>query len=619
MRLVNLGDVCRVVSGATPKRANPAYWAGTIPWVTPKEIGKLDSPYLDDSLEKITELGFKLCSTEMLPVGSLLLSSRAPIGLLAINKKRVCTNQGFKSLVPSDQVKVEYLYYYLKANVAALQAKGNGATFKELSKASVEEFKIPLPPLDDQKRIAHLLGKVEGLIARRKHHLQQLDDLLKSVFLEMFSPHSPGYDGWPIVEIKDLAAQHKGAMRTGPFGSNLLHSEFSTEGDVAVLGIDNAVHNRFAWGERRFITNEKYAELQNYRIFPGDVIVTIMGTIGRSAVIPDDIPVAINTKHLAAITLNKEIANPLFISYSIHSSPYIINQFRSKNRGAIMNGLNLGLIKETKLKRPPIELQNQFAAVHTKIDELKSRYQHSLTDLETLYGALSQKAFKGELDLSRVVLPVEASTEDADCTVTQRNPKPLSQGFARQLLAAEILRRHNDRNMNQMKLQKLIHLVEYHARLDEIQGDYQRQAAGPFDNKMMYGIAAGLKKQQWFAMHGHGQNATYSPLLKAGAHEKYLPYWQDKVSKIDEVLQLLGPLRPDQCEIVSTLYAAWNDLLIDGEAITDERIIEQASKAELWHKTKEAIDPDRWPKALQWMREHHLVPTSYGKHTRKLP
>lgn len=319
----------------------------------------------------------------------------------------------------------DYLLRYLKSDWGNAQIRTNteGAVRDSLKYKGLGRIKIPLPPLANQKRIAHLLGKVEGLIARRKQHLQQLDDLLRSVFLEMFSPHSPGYEVWPLVEIKDLAAKHKGAMRTGPFGSNLLHSEFTTEGDVAVLGIDNAVQNRFAWGERRFISNEKYTELQSYRIYPGDVIVTIMGTIGRSAVIPDDIPVAINTKHLVAITLNKEIANPLFISYSIHSSPFILNQFRSKNRGAIMSGLNLGLIKETKLKRPPIELQNQFAAIHTKIDEVKFRYQQSLTDLETLYGALSQKAFKGELDLARVPLP-KIQTLPADDKLEQELVEP---------------------------------------------------------------------------------------------------------------------------------------------------------------------------------------------------
>ena len=114
----------------------------------------------------------------------------------------------------------------------------------------------------------------------------------------------------------------------------------------------------------------------------------------------DYVPLAINTKHLAAITFDRHKANPQFISYSIHSSPYIIKQFESKNRGAIMNGLNLGLIKETKLHKPPIELQNKFAATVEKVEVIKKRYQQSLSELENLYGSLSQRAFKGELDLS---------------------------------------------------------------------------------------------------------------------------------------------------------------------------------------------------------------------------
>lgn len=305
---------------------------------------------------------------------------------------------------PESKLYPPFLGLFLKSQFYYLRKTATGATIPHINRKALEGIPLPQIELHDQIRIAYLLGKVERLIVQRKQHLQQLDDLLKSVFLEMFSPSSVGYHDWPLVEIKDLAEKHKGAMRTGPFGSNLLHSEFTEDGDVSVLGIDNAVQNRFMWGERRYITQEKYQELQNYRIYPGDVIVTIMGTIGRSAVIPNDIPLAINTKHLAAITLNKNIANPIFVSYSIHSSPYILDQFKSKSRGAIMSGLNLGIIKETKLKRPPIEVQDNFATIHEKVDEVKHSYQRSLLELESLYGAFSQKAFKGELNLSQVSL-----------------------------------------------------------------------------------------------------------------------------------------------------------------------------------------------------------------------
>ncbi|MBS1766972.1 MAG: restriction endonuclease subunit S [Acidobacteria bacterium] len=402
MKQEKLSKLLDISIGRTPSRNEPSYWGNGHHWVS---IRDLSSKIVTETKEQITNLAVKDARCKIVKKGTLLFSFKLTIGKMAFAGCDLFTNEAIAAFAIKDEkdLNPEFLYYALQS--ATYGGSNQAVMGKTLNSKSLAEIEIPFPPLDDQIRIAHLLGKVEGLIAQRKHHLQQLDDLLKSVFLEMFGPTSTDYGIWPLVEIRELAAKHKGAMRTGPFGSNLLHSEFTPEGDVAVLGIDNAVQNRFAWGERRFISNDKYQELQSYRIFPGDVIVTIMGTIGRSAVIPDDIPVAINTKHLAAITLNREVADPLFLSYSIHSNPFVLKQFASKNRGAIMSGLNLGIIKETKIKRPPIDLQNRFAEIHKRVDQIKSRYQQSLSDLEALCGALSQQAFKGELDLSRVPLP----------------------------------------------------------------------------------------------------------------------------------------------------------------------------------------------------------------------
>jgi type I restriction enzyme, S subunit len=297
-----------------------------------------------------------------------------------------------------------FIGIFLKTKFNYLRKTATGATIPHINRSALERIKLPQLNIEEQIRIATLLSRVETLIAIRKNSLYMLDEFLKSTFLEMFGPTNLDFSSWPLTEIKELASNQKSAIRTGPFGSNLLHSEFKKTGDVAVLGIDNAVNNKFVWGEKRFITREKYESFKNYRIFPGDVIITIMGTIGRSAVIPDNIPLAINTKHLAAITLDKEKANPYFVSYSIHSSPFIIRQFFRKSHGAIMGGLNLGIIKETKLRRPPIELQNRFANILLKVETIKELFNKSLNDLENLYGTLSQKAFKGEMDLSRIPL-----------------------------------------------------------------------------------------------------------------------------------------------------------------------------------------------------------------------
>lgn len=146
--LVKLKDCCTVVGGATPKRNVPEYWGHDVPWVTPKDISKLNQPVLDDAPEYISRAGFDNSATFMLPKNSILLTSRAPIGNVAIAGRSMCTNQGFKSLVPSDLVDSSYLYYCIRKMSKRLQALGNGATFKEVSKKVVEEFEIPLPPPD---------------------------------------------------------------------------------------------------------------------------------------------------------------------------------------------------------------------------------------------------------------------------------------------------------------------------------------------------------------------------------------------------------------------------------------------------------------------------------------
>ena len=113
--VTTIGDVCEVVSGATPRTANPEYWGGNVPWVTPKDLSELGKKYLGDTPRKITEAGLKSCSARMLPAQSVLFSSRAPIGLVAINTLPVCTNQGFKSLVPRfNLVSPDFLFWWLK-------------------------------------------------------------------------------------------------------------------------------------------------------------------------------------------------------------------------------------------------------------------------------------------------------------------------------------------------------------------------------------------------------------------------------------------------------------------------------------------------------------------------
>lgn len=260
----------------------------------------------------------------------------------------------------------------------------------------LERYRIPLPSLPTQRHIANVLEQADSL---RRQALQmecRLQELRRSVFLSSVGPEAEGYGAWRVMGVSELASADKNSMRTGPFGSALKHSEFVDSG-VAVIGIDNAVLDRFQWKERRYISEEKYKGLKKYQVFPGDVIVTIMGTTGRSAIVPEDVPLAISTKHLATITLSPEKATPEFLKYAIQYHPLIAEQIAAQNKGAVMDGLNLGIIKKLKLPVPPLTIQQKLSLAMKALDAKSETLAKSTENFEQLFNALMQRAFKGEL------------------------------------------------------------------------------------------------------------------------------------------------------------------------------------------------------------------------------
>jgi len=166
---VRLEECTEIVSGATPSTSESTYWDGDICWATPKDLSELDGAYISDTPRKITRSGLQSCAATVLPPDSVLFSSRAPIGHVAINTVPMATNQGFKSFVPNrERVHAKFLYHWLRRNRPYLESLGNGATFKEVSKAVVARIEIPLPTLAEQRRIAEILDKADALRAKRR-------------------------------------------------------------------------------------------------------------------------------------------------------------------------------------------------------------------------------------------------------------------------------------------------------------------------------------------------------------------------------------------------------------------------------------------------------------------
>ncbi len=285
----------------------------------------------------------------------------------------------------------KFLWYQLN-DERRWHRSGTGQPF--IKPADVKTHRVFLPPISDQRRIVGLLDKVYTLLVKRRVALRQIDALRQAIFLDMFG--DPGARGWRTSIISDVASNTNGAIRTGPFGSQLLHSEFTDHG-IAVLGIDNAVENEFRWGKRRFISEAKFRQLCRYAVHPGDVLITIMGTCGRCAIVPDDIPTAINTKHLCCITLDRTKCLPTFLHAYFLGHPIARRYLAQKAKGAIMEGLNMGIVREMPIPLAPIDLQQEFAERLKRLSVVKAAYDRSEVDLERLFASLRHGAIRGEL------------------------------------------------------------------------------------------------------------------------------------------------------------------------------------------------------------------------------
>lgn len=384
--MAKLGDICTIQSGGTPSRSNRDYWDnGTIPWV---KISDFSGKYLDHTSEKITQAGLDGSSAKIFSKGTILYTIFATLGETCILDIDATTNQAIAGLkLNDDSVLLDYLYYYLLSKKEYVNEIGRGVAQNNINMKILREMEIAIPPKGKQSEITDVLNKVYELIALRKEQLAKLDQLVKSRFIELFVENGAASE-WPRLSIADVSKD----MRTGPFGSALHHDEFVGSG-VFVLGIDNAVENKFSYNRMRYITEEKYQQLKRYTVHPGDVIITIMGTVGRSAVIPADIPKAINTKHLACITPNAEKINPQFLSCAFQSHPDVRMQLQKQCKGAIMDGLNLTIIKGLSFYIPPINLQNQFAEFYEQTDKSKLAIQQSLDKLELLKKSLMQEYY----------------------------------------------------------------------------------------------------------------------------------------------------------------------------------------------------------------------------------
>lgn len=376
MEKVRLGDVCEVVTGSTPKTSIAEYWDGDIDWITPAELTE-ETYILEESQRKITQIGVQKAGLKPFPKGTVILSSRAPIGKVAIAGKEMYCNQGFKNLICTDRINNLYLYWYLKGKTDFLNSLGRGATFKEISKAIVENIEIPLPSLEEQEKSANALKSCWDVMAKKKEQLKLCDDLVKAQFVKMFE------NRYRKVQIGDVVSISRGA-------SPRPISSFITDDSDGVNWIkigDVSENSLYITHTKEKITRE--GAKKSRAVYKGDFILSNSMSFGRPYILNID-----GCVHDGWLIMSdfRDTFDELYLYYAIRNDE-VQSQFRGMVNGATVKNLNSDLVKATKIKVPPIELQQRFAVFVQQVDKSKVAIQKSLDEMQLLFDSLMQKYF----------------------------------------------------------------------------------------------------------------------------------------------------------------------------------------------------------------------------------
>jgi type I restriction enzyme S subunit len=347
------------------------------------------------------------CTCEKVKIAfpnDILMSVRAPVGSVNVCNQRSIIGRGISAIRPFEETHGEYLYYFLKSNKEKITSLGTGSTFKAITQQTLAKIQIPFPPINDQIRIAMLLSRVETLIATRKNNLRLLDEFLKSTFLEMFGDPVSNEKGWQFTEIQNVCIEIVDCVnKTAP--------QVDEETPYLMIRTSNIKNGKISLKNVNYVSKETF-KIWTRRSIPqkGDILLTREAPMGEAAIIDFDQSVFLGQR-IMQYRVKPDEMNALYLLHLMRTR-YFANQIEKLGRGSTVKHLSVPDCFKFFIPLPPTDLQTQFATIVEKTESLKNHYQQNLSELENMYHALSQKAFKGELDLSRV--PLAQSNQDTD-------------------------------------------------------------------------------------------------------------------------------------------------------------------------------------------------------------
>jgi type I restriction enzyme S subunit len=547
--------------------------------------------------------------------GDILFSRSGTIGRSFLYRKDPhgsCSYAGYLvRFVPGPMLDSSFAFYFSKSKVFECWLGGAviSSTIGNVNGRKFANLRIPCPSYTEQRAIAGFLDRetvrIDALIEKKQQQIELLQEkrtaLISHAVTKGLDPDAKMKDSgiewlgeipehWEVKRFK-----HVLMIRGGQVDPR--HSEYST----MVLIAPNHIESKTGRLLTRETVEEQGAISGKYLFQEGDILYSkIRPELAKACIALEN---GLCSADMYAM-VSKAGNESKYLFLILLSDSYTKLAVDESMRVAMpkINREDIGEINwpfPNKLDQKRIV---EYIDIHTEsIDLLITKIQESILMLREYRITLISAAVTGKIDVR----------EEVSVLQTKRKANI---PFQRAVLAAEIVSRlHKEPTFGRVKFQKILYLCEHHLGMN-LGGNYRREAAGPFDNALMRSVQSQIEKQKWFHIAKDEARSTFIPLEKAGGHKKYYDnYWSDYQEGLDSLIALLRRIKSEPCEIITTLFAAWNDILIEGMTVTDDAIIRDVRTN--WHESKKRFSTDRLKKALQWMREKDLVPRGIGKQT----
>lgn len=379
-----LGDVAEVLGGGTPATKNNQYWGGPIPWITPRDLSRHNNVYIDRGERSITEYGLANSSAKLFPAGSVIFSSRAPIGYVTIASQPMTTNQGCKGIIcDENRIHNRYLYYWLKQNKSRIEGLAGGSTFKEISTTGVRSLEVNLPDLAVQKKIADILSSIDEKIELNRKMNETLEQMGQALFRHYFIDN-PEAEGWKDGVVSDL-----GQVITGKTPSKAKAEYYSD--DVMFLKVPD-MHGQSIIIKTEDMLSLAGADSQSKKYIPKwSTCVSCIATVGVISLAGE----RLQTNQQINSIVPKSRAYTLFNYYLLKSLSDTLKMMASG--GSATPNLNKGHFESIRIKLPPIELLEYFQDETEYLLEMVEENAQQIQTLTALRDTLLPRLISGKV------------------------------------------------------------------------------------------------------------------------------------------------------------------------------------------------------------------------------